>query len=210
MQVTIRLNTYLEAEDVATLAPDAVVVATGSLPSEDGFQRALPDQITLPGIETGRVWSTEEVMGRSARIGDRVVVVDEGGNWRGCGTAWWLAEAGRTVTLVTPDPLIGKELQRSAADYPLRQRLAQLGVEFVTESAVRHWGPDGATIMSFLTGDQRLIPADDLVMATANRAEDLLARDLDGTLPVHLIGDAAGPRQAPYAIHDGRKIGLAL
>ncbi len=26
----------------------------------------------------------------------------------------------------------------------------------------------------------------------------------------HLIGDAATPRQAPYAFHDGRKIGLLL
>jgi len=26
----------------------------------------------------------------------------------------------------------------------------------------------------------------------------------------HVIGDAAAPRQAPYAFHDGRKIVLAL
>jgi hypothetical protein len=26
----------------------------------------------------------------------------------------------------------------------------------------------------------------------------------------HVIGDAAAPRQAPYAFHDGRKIGLTL
>ena len=39
---------------------------------------------------------------RAARPGPRVLVLDEGGNWRGCGTAWHLAEAGHAVTLVTP------------------------------------------------------------------------------------------------------------
>jgi len=214
LQVRILYNTYLEAEDARAFGADAVVVATGSLPTGTGFQKALPHLSALPGIERGHVWSAEEVMGRAARLGDRVVVVDEGGNWRGCGTAWKLAEDGRQVTLVTPDPLVGKELQRTAADFPLRKRLAELGATFLVESAVCAWSAEGATVVSLLTGAETLVPADDLVIATANAAEDDLARDLardlDGEVPVHLIGDAAAPRQAPYAIHDGRKVGLAL
>lgn len=187
------------------------MVATGSQPAGDGFQRALPHLSVLPGIERGRVWSTEEVMGRSARLGDRVVVLDEGGNWRGCGTAWKLAEDGKAVTVVTPDPLVGKELQRTAADFPLRRRLAGLGVRFIVESGIMEWCAEGARIVSFLTGVEELVPADDLVMATANRAEDGLARELaDAGFEIRVVGDAAAPRQAAYAIHDGRKAGLAI
>ncbi len=210
LQVRVLFNTYMEASDVREFGADAVVIATGSLPAGTGFQKALPHLPTLPGAARGRVWSTEDVMGRAARIGDRVVVLDEGGNWRGCGTAWKLAEDGKTVTLVTPDPLVGKELQRTAADFPLRRRLAELGVTFLVESAVSSWSEDGATVVSLLTDRETLVPADDLVVATANVAEDSLARTLEGELPIHLIGDAAAPRQAPYAIHDGRKVGLAL
>lgn len=210
LQVRVLFNTYMEASDVRDFGADAVVIATGSLPAGTGFQKALPHLPTLPGAARGRVWSTEDVMGRAARLGDRVVVLDEGGNWRGCGTAWKLAEDGKTVTLVTPDPLVGKELQRTAADFPLRRRLAELGVTFLVESAVSSWSEDGATVVSLLTGRETLVPADDLVVATANVAEDSLARTLEGELPIHLIGDAAAPRQAPYAIHDGRKVGLAL
>ena len=48
-------------------------------------------------------------------------------------------------------------------------------------------------------------------MATPNRAEDTLARALSGdAISLHLVGDAAAPRQAPYAIHDGRRVGLTL
>ncbi len=211
LQVEVRFNWLVEAAEVRELAPDAVVVATGSQPAGDGFQKALPGVAALPGIERGRVWSAEDVLGRAARPGPRVVVLDEGGNWRGCGTAWWLAEAGHAVTLVTPDPMVAKELQRTAADFPLRQRLARLGVVFRCESAVTAWTQEGARVRSLLTGEEHVVAADDLVMATPNRAEDTLARDLaGGALEVHLVGDAAAPRQAPYAIHDGRRVGLAL
>lgn len=210
LQVRVLYNAYMEAEDVQDFGADTVVIATGSLPTGAGFQKALPHLQTLPGIERGRVWSAEDVMGKAARTGDRVVVLDEGGNWRGCGTAWALAEDGKRVTLVTPDPLVGKELQRTAADFPLRKRLAELGVDFLVESAVTAWGPDGATVVSLLTGREHVVPADDLVMAVPNAAEDSVARALDGETEVHVIGDAAAPRQAPYAIHDGRKIGMSL
>ncbi|MBK0397601.1 FAD-dependent oxidoreductase [Limibaculum sp. M0105] len=211
LQVELRLNTYVEADDIEGFSPDVVIVATGALPDGDGFQKAMPHLARLPGIERGRVWSAEDVMGRVARPGKRVIVLDEGGNWRGAGTAWHLAEAGHEVTIVTPDPLVGKELQRTAADYPLRQRLARLGVRFVCESGILEWAAAGARVASFLTGEAQLIEADDLVMAVPNRAEDGLYRALDGRgIELRLIGDAAAPRQAPYAIHDGRKAALEI
>ena len=66
-------------------------------------------------------------MVRLARLGKRVMILDEGGNWKGCGTALKMVKDGHQVVLITPDPLVGKELQRTAADYPLRQKLAQVG-----------------------------------------------------------------------------------
>lgn len=210
LQVRVLYNTYMEADDVLAFGAEAVVVATGSLPTGAGFQKALPHLPALPGAERGHVWSAEDVMGRAARLGDRVIVLDEGGNWRGCGTAWALAEDGKRVTLVTPDPLVGKELQRTAADFPLRKRLAELGVTFMVESAVLSWSAEGATVVSLLTGNRTLVAADDIVMAVANAAEDSLARALDGQIPLQVIGDAAAPRQAPYAIHDGRRVALDL
>ena len=95
LQVKVERNAYVEAEEVIALAPDHVILATGSQPDADGFQRALPHLPRLPGIEKGGVWSPEEVMGRAARLGDEVILLDEGGNWRGCGTAWHLAEQGK-------------------------------------------------------------------------------------------------------------------
>lgn len=211
LQVEIRLNACMDADEVIAEQADEVILATGSLPPETGFQKAIAHISELPGLSHGRVHSAENVMARQARPGKRVIVLDEGGNWKGCGTAWKLADDGHQVTIITPDPMIGKELQRTAADFPLRQTLARLGVAFVVESAITGWDGSVATVQSFLDGGVTRLEADDLVFATANMAENSLALELAArNVRFAEIGDGAAPRQAPYAIYDGRKIGLEL
>lgn len=186
-----------------------VVVATGSLPDETGFQRWVPQEASLPGIEAGGVWSPEAVLRREARLGDAVVVYDEGSNWRGVGTAWALAEAGKKVTIVTPEPFVGKELSRTAADGVVRRRLGHLGVRMLAEHRLVRWHGNGVTVRSFLTGEEEVIAASALVMATTNRAFDVLPESLPGKV-MHRVGDCAAPRLAAYAFHEGRKVALGI
>ncbi len=207
--VHLRLNTFLDAADIAAHPAETVVIATGSLPEGTGFQRWNPGQAQLPGVALGQVWSPEEVMRREARLGDTVVLYDEGSNWRGVGTSWALAERGHKVIHVTPEPFIGREIARTAADQATRRRLAQLGVEFVTETGVAEWHGNGATLRSLLTGATRQVAASSLVMATSNRAFDPFPLEIAGKT-LHRIGDCAAPRLAAYAFHDGRKLALAL
>lgn len=209
--VELRLNAYMEAGDIAAENAGAVIVATGSLPAETGFQKALPHLDALPGIGRGGVFAVEEVMARQARPGKRVLLLDESGGWRGCGTAWKLAEEGHEVTILTPEPMVGRELQRMAADLPLRRALAGLDVAFITESSVLEWHGDAATVISHLSGRQTRIAADSLVTATTNIAADWLARDLaEAGTGFVAIGDGVAPRQAPYAFYEGRKAGMAV
>ncbi|PVA10689.1 oxidoreductase [Pelagivirga sediminicola] len=209
--VDLRYNCYMDADDIAAFGAGHVILATGSLPAGTGFQRALPHLPELPGLANGNVVSAEDVMMRAARPGHRVIVLDEGGNWRGCGTALRLAEDGHEVTLVTPDALVGKELQRSATDWPLRRALAQKGARFVTDAAIAEWTGSAARVVSLLTGDAQMIEADTLVMATTNVADASLRHDLEaGGLAYRQIGDASAPRNAAFAIFDGRKAGLEI
>jgi NADPH-dependent 2,4-dienoyl-CoA reductase/sulfur reductase-like enzyme len=83
--VTLRLNTFLDEDEIAAHPAEVIVLATGSLPDETGFQRWQPHLAALPGIELGGVWSPEDTMRREARLGDAVVLYDEGSNWRGVG-----------------------------------------------------------------------------------------------------------------------------
>lgn len=209
LQVDIRYGHYMEAEDVEREGADHIVVATGSLPPESPFQRALPQFDAIPG--GGMALSAEAVMAREARPGKRVLLLDDGGNWKGCGTAWRLAEDGHEVTLVTPDALVGKELQRMAADMPLRRALVRLGVRFITESAILHWDGKSARIASLLDGQEQQVEADSLVFAATGFAADDLCVELERRgVAFKAIGDCTAARQAAYAIHDGRRVALAL
>ncbi|APG83380.1 N-methylproline demethylase StcD [Sinorhizobium americanum CCGM7] len=211
LSVEVRLNTYMEGADVAALGAEAVILATGSLPLETGFQKALPDRPNLPGLQEGNVFSAESVMAREARPGSRVVLLDETGGWKGCGTAWKLAEQGHQVLFVTPDALVGKELQRTSADVPLRRTLKKLGVEFFTETSVDSWQGDSAVLISHLTGTTQTVVADSLVVASTNTAANWLARELaDLGIPFIEVGDGVAPRQAPFAFYEGRVAGMNL
>jgi 2,4-dienoyl-CoA reductase-like NADH-dependent reductase (Old Yellow Enzyme family) len=203
--VKLHLNKFLESADIDSHPADAVVLATGSLPDPDARQRWLPSAARLPGIENGNVWSAEDVMRREARLGDSVILYDEGGNWRGVGTAWHLAEEGRQVIVVTPDALVGKEIQRTSADGPARGRLARLGARFVTEHVIARWHGNGATLRCLLTGAETMVAASALVMATTNVAFDPFPETFAGK-SVWRIGDCAAPRQAAYAFYEGRQL----
>jgi 2,4-dienoyl-CoA reductase-like NADH-dependent reductase (Old Yellow Enzyme family) len=207
--VRLRLNTFLEAEDIAAHPAEVVILATGSLPDPEARQRWLPSAGALPGLDNGGVWSAEDVMRREARLGDVVIVLDEGGNWRGVGTAWALAEEGRRVVIVTPDPMVGREIARTSADGPARARLARAGARFLVEHVITRWHGNGATVRSLLTGAEETVPASALVVATTNVAFDPFPETFPGK-SVHRIGDCAAPRQAPYAFHEGRKVALEI
>lgn len=207
--VTLRLNCFLDGDEIAAHEADVVILATGSLPDENAFQRWLPHEPQLPGIDLPGVWATEAVMRREARFGDAVVVYDEGGNWRGVGTAWALAEQGKKVTIVTPDAFVGKEIARTAADGAARKRMAVLGVTFLTEHCVTGWHGNGVTVRNLLTGHEETLPASGLVMATTNRSFDPWPETFAGKT-THRIGDCSAPRLAAYAFHEGRKLALSI
>jgi len=211
LQVEIRLNTYMDTDDVIAEQADKIILATGSLPRDTGFQKAIPGFDELPGLANGNVYSPEEIMSRQVRPGNRVIVLDEGGNWKGCGTAWKLAEDGHKVTIITPDAFVGQELQRTTADFPLRKNLTALDVEFITESGILNWTGSGALVVSFLSGSEKMVEADALVISTANMAFDDLAQELETrNIAYEAIGDGVAARQAAYAIYDGRRIALEI
>jgi pyruvate/2-oxoglutarate dehydrogenase complex dihydrolipoamide dehydrogenase (E3) component len=206
----VRLNTPVDAGEVRDFGAEVVILATGSQPTGEGYQRPLPHLDGLPGVERGNVCSAEAVMAREARPGRQVILLDEGANWKGGGTALALAEAGHEVTIVTPAGMVAKEVERTAADIPIRKRLRELGARFVTDAAVREWRGDAAVVTRFAGADE-VVPADTLVIAACNRPEDGLARELAGAvLDVRAVGDCVAARTAAMAIYEGRRLGMSL
>jgi len=209
--VEVRYFTAMDEQDIIEFGADEVVLATGSMPDGLARQRWLPQADELPGLKHGKVFSCEEVLRDQATLGKAVIVLDEGGNWRGTGTAWYLADKGHEVTIVTPDPMIGKELTHTTSDFQIRASLAKLGATFKLETVIEHWHGDRADLRSLLDDATSSIDASAIVTATTNIVyNDVELALIDAGVNLHVIGDAAAPRSAPYAFHDGRKIGLAL
>ncbi len=209
--VSVRLNSPLDADEVQAFGADAVILATGSQPAATGFQRQLPHQARLPGAERPNVWSIEDVMGRMARPGKRVILIDDTGDWRGGGTAWHLAEQGHEVSIVTSWPMVGFWIQRTAGDGQLRSRLKKLGGRWFTESAVTEWHGDSATVRNLLDGSESRVDADALVLATTNDADTTLSKDLaDVNANISMAGDNVAARLAVHAIFEGRVLGMKL
>ena len=50
--------------------------------------------------------------------------------------------------------MVGKELARTSADIPIRAKLAQLGVRFLTEHAIARWHGQGASLRNLLNGEE--------------------------------------------------------
>lgn len=209
--VKIQFNNFVEIEEVQAYDADVVVLATGSLPSNTGFQRGLPARHSLPGVNRPNVCAVEDVMNRSAKLGKKVLLLDDTGTWRGLGTAWYMAEREHEVTIVTPDPYVGQGVTRTAADIPVRERLRKLGVRFMTESAVDEWFGDAAVITDLMSGEKQKISFDTLVLSTPNKPVNDLEQELQNSgKELYLIGDCVAARQAYAAIYEGRRLGLRL
>ncbi len=209
----VQLNTPYFAEDVVEFGADVVILATGSQPSHTGYQRGIPARDELPGINEPNVWHVEDVMNRSARLGQSILLLDDVGTWKAGGTALHLAEKGFDLTIVTPYPVVGKEIVRTGADLALREHLRKKGTRFYTESVVTQWHGSSADITDFLNGSTVQMKFDSLVLATVNLPADELELELgeqQQAFELHRIGDCLSPRQAPAAIYEGRKTALNL
>lgn len=211
--VDVRLGVEATADAVEGFGADAVVVATGARPARTGFQRALPMVDRLSGVDEADVLAIHDVLDgtASARIGRRVLVLDDVNDWRGLGTALALVEAGHDTTIVTAAPVVAGGLFHSAADGPLRARYAKAGGRSITGIVLMAWGAGRATLRQTVTGVETLFEADTLVIAETPVAETAIAAELAARgIAFHLIGDAVAPRRASLAFYEGRELARRL
>lgn len=106
--VNIRLNTEATEEPLRALAPNAVILATGSVPL------VLP----IPGLaDCGYVTAQDLLLGKTA-AGRRALVV--GGGMVGCEAAEYLAERGHQVAIVEMKDVIAADVTPENRRYMFR------------------------------------------------------------------------------------------
>jgi len=187
--VEVHLGRPLDAEKVRGLKPDVVIVATGSRP-------AIPP---IAGVDGPNVLVAQELLARQMRFtGQRFAIV--GGGMLGLEAAEYLAVQGNGVTVLKRYETIGRSIEPLYRDYLLRE-LKKHGVEIMTRVEVEAIQADGVLVLD-KAGEERIVPADQVVLARAATPSNELAHVLRDLGPI-VVGDAAQPRKIINAIEEG-------
>jgi pyruvate/2-oxoglutarate dehydrogenase complex dihydrolipoamide dehydrogenase (E3) component len=147
------------------------------------------------------------VLSGKVKAGQNVVII--GGGMVGCETGHYLAEQGKTVTII-------EILKRMANDmFPMTRRRLMDGlrskkVTLLTGATCEETN-EGTVQVTTADNRRETIPADTILIAVGYKANDRLYETLKGKVPeVHCIGNSAKPRKILEANSEGHQTGLAL
>ena len=184
LDIDVRLNTEMTAEQVNALGADVVILALGSSP-------VMPK---IKGYERVNVISGEDALLGRKPVGERVVVV--GGGLVGCEIAYGYAKEGKTVTIVEAlDELMKlNDVPRMNKDY-LLDALGYYGTEICTSFKLIEVNDKGAVLGSS-DGTKRTVPADTVIMSVGYR-------------PIKSMKEELTVKEV-YEIGDGRQVGNVL
>jgi mycofactocin system FadH/OYE family oxidoreductase 2 len=203
LDIDLRLDTEATAEIVLGQSPDAVVVATGSVPKEAPF----PGEYGAPQVVT-----TWQILNGEIEAGANVLLIDMDGHHQATGTAELLADCGKTVHIITPTLFIGADLGPLQDLYLTRKRLAAKGVTFTPDIAVLEI--QGTIVKGLNVYSNEMMEFggyDTVVLAAGNRVCDELYFALKGHVKeLYRIGDCVAPRKTDMAIVEGHRIGRLL
>jgi 2,4-dienoyl-CoA reductase-like NADH-dependent reductase (Old Yellow Enzyme family)/thioredoxin reductase len=193
--------------------PDVVIIATGSVPIENGIQMITFREI--PGWNEPTVHTIDEVLSSHVAIdGGKAVVFDCTTYIEGPGIAEWLVRHNAKETiLVTPHSQMSPELFFYNQAMHVYRRMVNAKVKVITHSWVKRIKENKAVIYNIPLGSEDMIEADNFVLNTGRKQSGGgLYKLFEGKVrEVYEIGDCdvAGGRIG-RAIETGFKIGSAI
>jgi len=194
--VEILLNLEADAALVESLQPDVVILATGAVPKE----LHVPNQ-GLPVVQA------VDILAGKGSPGQRNLIV--GGGQVGLETAKYLLNQNRQATIIEILGSVGEDMHVHIKHF-LFKTLETGGVEILTNMEVKEFTKDGALCQSD-KGERKLTGYDLAILALGSEAYNPLEQELRSRLKeVHVIGDAAKPRNAVVAIDEGALLALEI
>lgn len=223
--ISVVLNTKVNEAVLEKEKPDAVILATGAIPSTP----------PVKGIEGKNVVQAWDVLLDKVNTGKKVVVL--GGGAVGVETALFLAEKGtlsgdelkfllvnkaekpedlyelatkgtKEVILVEMIGKVGKDIGRTSR-WGMMQDLERYGVEVLVNTRAVEITEEGVRVEC--DGKETFIDADSVVLAAGALPNNELQEILDNKgIPYQVTGDAATIGTAFDAVHDGFLKGVSV
>jgi NADPH-dependent 2,4-dienoyl-CoA reductase/sulfur reductase-like enzyme len=199
--VKIELGRQADATTVAARRPDAVLVATGAVPS-------LPD---VKGIGLPHVHALDDALVAPQPLGNRILILDYLDQQAAITAALGFADRGGAVTIATAAFHVGHRLVIQNLTHFYREALRR-NIAFAPLSDAVEITPTEVVFCDPLVGKQRRVAGFDvIVVAAPGQPDDRLAAAIaaDG-MAVQTIGDAYAPRDIEAAILAGHAAARSL
>ena len=196
--VNVRLNTFVTAEVIDDIKPDAVIVAIGAEPF-------IPP---IPGVNEPYVTNSHDILRKIKKVEGNVVVV--GGGLVGLEVAELLVEEGCGVTVIEMRDEVGADLggMRKIA---VAQALAKSGIKIHEKTKCLEIKDN--KVITEQNGEIVSIDCDGVVIAVGTKSrstEDIAKACEDRNIPYYIVGDAKRARRALDAIHEAFEVSRNL
>jgi len=209
--VTVQLRREATLDAIAAFGADEVIVATGSQWQTDGFSTHRTDRDAMARDAAAQVLDPIAALNAPEACGRKVVIVDDNGDYLPLGLARLLAAAGREVTVVTADALIGRRLEPTLEWPWIMPRVADAGVAIRTGVFVERIERDGVLLRQAYGEAADRIAADTVVLCMARTSEHRLFDALRARgIAARRIGDCLAPREVDDAVLEGFREAQAI
>ncbi|MGI6154131.1 MAG: FAD-dependent oxidoreductase [Christensenellaceae bacterium] len=190
--VEVRLNMPGTVENVQSLQPYGVMVATGGKPIVPNLQ----------GVDKPHVHTAEEYLAGTLDISNKKVAVI-GGGVTGLETAEVLSRHGNKVTVVEMLPEVGTTIYKSV-QIALLGILKNAGVETLTNQKLVRINDEDVILCGTQDGKESALEADVVLLALGVTPDRRFAREfMDAFANVVTLGDASKPGQIADAVKEG-------
>ncbi|AEM78955.1 FAD-dependent oxidoreductase [Thermoanaerobacter wiegelii] len=196
--VEVRSGVTADAETIAALSPDYVILATGSEP--------VTPRIKGAEKENTFVFQAWDVLAGKVSFDKDEEVVVIGGGLVGCETAHYLAEKGAKVTIVEMLSDIAIDME-PISRFDMMQQFTKLGITARTGKVVTEITPEGVAAVG-KEGKQDFIRAHKVVLAIGQSpvGNELKKTLEDKGIDVRVIGDAYNVGKIIDAVSSGFQV----
>jgi len=194
----------ITVDDIEKDKPDVLVLATGTKPFMPTW---------IPGIAEDIVTNYDDIVRGRVDVGVNVVVF--GGQSIALTVTEYLAEKGAQVTVVSPSGELATDVEHMARKVLLARIKANQQINVRLNSSIEAIGENSVTVQSKGKVEE-VTDVDQVVFAWERDMERALIEEVSGGLTgnlgieLHVIGDAAWPREPYDAVLDGAMIGRAI
>lgn len=196
--VQIYRESRMAAGDIEDLAPDHLILATGSQWRRDG--------VGVVGMEARlfeRALTPDDIFA-GAKVTGPVLIYDDEHYFMGGALAEKLARDGHRVRLVTPYPQVSGWAIYTDEQGFIQERLMGLGVEIIPQHMLAAQGTDNATIIDPM-GQRRDVACETLILVTGRLPDDGLWQALHTRPGTARVGDCLAPSSIADAVYSAHR-----